>query len=92
MPAIISSKNSSDLLASNTLNVEMKLFSIPRTRKYVMIMLNHSQDKTGLTVNFDPRLAGKKVLTNRSRVTPSSSNNGFSVALQPHEALICEIG
>ncbi len=91
LPAIISGKNSSDLLESSSSDVEMKLFSIPKTRKYIMIMLNHCQAKIDLTVNFDRQLAGKRVLTNRSRVT-HSSNHGFSVALQPYEALICEFG
>ena len=92
IPAVIKGKNISGALKINSSDIQIKLFSIPNTKKYVTIAVNHSPIETNLTVNFDRRLAGKQVIANRSKITQLPNRQGFRTLLKPYEVLVCEIG
>jgi hypothetical protein len=92
IPAIVKGRDLSSAFQVNYAAVEVKLFSMPNSRKYVAILVNHSQTETNLTVNFDRRLSGKKVITNLTKITQLTNSQGFSTTLKPYEAIVCEIG
>jgi Glycosyl hydrolases family 2, TIM barrel domain len=92
IPAIIGGKDLSSALQLSSGDVDAKLFSIPYSKKYVAIVVNHGQSATNLTVKFDRRLAGKKVITNRAKVAQLANQSGFTTVLKPYEVVVCEIG
>ncbi|WP_373544552.1 hypothetical protein [Chamaesiphon sp.] len=92
IPAIIKGKDLSSTLRVSNLDVEVKLFSIPNTKKYLAIAINHDRVQTTLTVKFDRKFAGKKVTTDRSKTKIRlSTDASFSTLLKPYEVLICKI-
>ena len=94
IPAIIKGKDLSNTLRVSNLDVEVKLFSIPNTKKYLAIAINHDLVQTTLTVKFDRKFAGKKVTTDRTKtkITQIATDASFSTLLKPYEVLICKIG
>lgn len=93
IPAIIKGKDLSNTLRVSNLDVEVKLFSIPNTKKYLAIAINHDRVQTTLTVKFDRKFAGKKVTTDRTKtkITQIATDASFSTLLKPYEVLICKI-
>ena len=94
IPAIIKGKDLSSTLTANNLDVEVKLFSIPNTRKYLAIAINHNRVQTTLTLKFDRKFAGKRLTTDRTKtqITRLATDASFSTLLKPYEVLVCKIG
>ena len=94
IPAIIKGKNLSSTVKVSNIDVEVKLFSIPNTKKYLAIDINHDRVQTTLTVKVERKFAGKKVTTDRTKtqMTRIATDASFSTLLKPYEVLICKIG
>ena len=92
LPAIIQGKNLSNTVKASNIDVEVKLFSIPNTKKYLAIAINHERLETNLTLNFNRTFAGKIVTANRRQIARLSANASFNSILKPYEVLVWTIG
>jgi hypothetical protein len=92
IPAIINGKDLSSTVKVNNVDVQVKLFSIPNTKKYLAIAINHDRLETNLILNFNRTFAGKVVTANRRKVTQLSANASFSIILKPYEVIVWTIG
>ncbi|MEH2095687.1 hypothetical protein, partial [Nostoc sp.] len=70
---------------------EIKLFSIPNTKKYLMIAVNHNHNQINFTAKFTQGLADKIVVFNKKTITNLSTERSFSTILNPYEVRLYEV-
>ncbi|WP_373540787.1 hypothetical protein [Chamaesiphon sp.] len=92
IPAVIKGKDLSSTVKVSSTDVQLKLFSIPNTKKYLAIAINHERVKINLTINFNRTFAGKTVATSRTKIAQLSTNADFTTLLKPYEVVVWTIG
>lgn len=92
LPAIIKGKDLSSTVKVNNVDIEVKLFSIPNTKKYLAIAINHERIEANLIVQFNRTFAGKKVKSNHAKVAHISTSADLSSILRPYEVVVWTIG
>ena len=91
IPAIVRGEDLSNPVQVNRSDIEVKLFPIPNTKKFVMIAVNHNQTQINFTVKLSQRLAGKAVAMNNKTITNLSTQASFNVILSPYEVRLYQI-
>jgi hypothetical protein len=92
IPAIVKGEDSKNLVQVNHSDIEVKLFSIPNTKNFVMIAVNHNATQINFTIKLTQRLAGKIVSFNKKTITKLSTEASFSTLLNPYEVGLYKIG
>jgi len=92
IPAIITGEDLSNSVQVNNLEVKVKLFTIPNTQKYLMIVVNEKEARINFTVKLSQGLAGKAVAINQKTITKLSAQASFSAFLNPYEVSLYQIG
>lgn len=92
IPAIITGEELTNSVQVNHSEVKLKLFTIPKTKKYLMIVVNQKQARINFTIKLRPGLAGKAVAINEKTITYLSAQASFSAFLNPYEVRLYEIG
>jgi hypothetical protein len=92
IPAIVGGEDLSNTVQVNNSDIEVKLFLIPNTKKYLMIAVNHNLIQINFTVQFTNSLAGEIVDFNEQAITSLSNNGSFRTALKPYEVKLYKIG
>ncbi len=92
IPAIIKGEDLSNPVQVNNSDIQVKLFPIPNTKKYLMITVNHNPTQINLILKLTQRLAGKIVTFNKKTITNLSPDASFSTLLNPYEVRVYQIG
>jgi hypothetical protein len=93
IPAIINGYNFKNITPLNHKNtVEVRILAIPKSRKKLMVAINHGRDPVNMTVKLDRALSGKSVVVNQRRVDRVSVQSNLQVALSSYEVRLYEIG
>ncbi|WP_104900669.1 beta-galactosidase [Nostoc sp. 'Peltigera membranacea cyanobiont' N6] len=92
IPAIVRGEDLRNPVQVNNLDIEIKLFSIPNTKKYLMIAVNHNHNQINFTAKFTQGLADKIVVFNKKTITNLSTERSFSTILNPYEVRLYEVG
>jgi hypothetical protein len=92
IPAIVRGEDLSNPVQVNRSDIEVKLFPIPNTKKFVMIAVNHNPTQINFTVKLSQRLAGKSAVSmNNKTITNLSTQASFNVILNPYEVHLYQI-
>ncbi len=91
IPAIVRGEDLTNPAQVNHSDIKVKLFPIPKTKKYLMIVVNHNQNQINFTVKLSQKLAGT-VAMNRKTITKLSPQASFSALLNPYEVRLYQIG
>ncbi|MHC5824773.1 MAG: hypothetical protein ACYT04_55255 [Nostoc sp.] len=91
IPAIVRGQDLSNPVQVNNSNIEVKLFPIPNTTKYLIIAVNHTSTQINFVVKLTPRLAGKIVTFNEKTISNLSTEASFSTLLNPYEVKLYKI-
>lgn len=93
MSAIINGYNSVDITSSDWANtVETRLFTIPKSRKKLMVSINHERAPVNMTVKLDRASAGKSVAIGKRKIDRVSAQSTLQIALNSYEVRLYEIG
>ncbi|MEH1971579.1 beta-galactosidase [Nostoc sp.] len=92
IPAIVRGEDSKNSVQVNHSNIEVKLFSIPNTKNFVMIVVNHNNTQSNFTVKLPQKLASKVVTFNQKPITKLIAEGGFSTLLKAYEVRLYQIG
>lgn len=92
IPAIIRGEDSKNLVQVSHSNIEVKLFSIPNTTNFVMIVVNHNETQINFTLKLPQKLASKVVTFNQKPITKLSIEGNFSNLLKAYEVHLYQIG
>ena len=92
LPAIVTSRNSKNIATANSADLEIKLFPTPNTKKYLVIVLNHSLNQINSMMKLDRQLAGQSITLNKKIIAHLSTQSSFKVNLSPCEVRLYEIG
>jgi Glycosyl hydrolases family 2, TIM barrel domain len=92
IPVMVKGKDLSSQVQVNNSNIEVKLFSIPNTQKYLMIVVNHNRLQSNFTIKLTQKLAGKLVAINQEAITNLSAQASFDINLSPYEIRLYQIG
>ncbi|MEJ6486373.1 hypothetical protein N0Y54_34805 [Nostoc punctiforme UO1] len=92
VPAIVRGQDSNNQVQVNHSDIEVKLFSIPNTKNFVMIAVNHNDTHINLTVKLPQKLANKLVTFNQNPITKLSAEAGLSTILEAYEVRLYQIG
>ncbi|WP_228058378.1 glycoside hydrolase family 2 TIM barrel-domain containing protein [Nostoc sp. LEGE 12447] len=92
VPAIVRGEDSNNQVQVNHSDIEVKLFSIPNTKNFVMIAVNHNDTQINLTVKLPQKLANKLVTFNQNPIAKLSAEAGFSTILEAYEVRLYQIG
>ena len=72
-------------------DVEIGLFSIPNSRKKLILAVNHHKNQVVTNIKLDRQLADQKVRVNNENVDRISTSSNFRVTLSPFEVKLYEI-
>jgi hypothetical protein len=90
---IINGYNAINITPSELANtVETRIFTIPKSRKKLMVVINHERAPVKMTVKLDRALAGKSVAIGKRKIDRVSSNSSLQVGLSAYEVRLYEIG
>ncbi len=92
IPAIVRGEDLRNPLQVNNSDIEVKLFSIPNTKNFVMIVVNHNHTQIGFTVTLPQKLASKVVTFNKKHIKNLSNEASFSNLLKAYEVRLYQIG
>lgn len=92
IPAIINGKDLSSSVQVDNSNIQLSLFAIPNTNKYIMIAINHNHTQINFTVTFNRQFAGKVININQTSITKLSNETSFSSFLNPYNVRLYQIG
>jgi Glycosyl hydrolases family 2, TIM barrel domain len=92
IPAIMRGEDLNNPVQVNHSNIEVKLFSIPNTKKKLIIAVNHNQTQMNFTAKLSHNLAGKTVVMNNKTITHLSTQGSFNVILNSYEVRLYQIG
>ncbi|WP_196513070.1 glycoside hydrolase family 2 TIM barrel-domain containing protein [Nostoc sp. NZL] len=92
IPAIVRGEDSNNPVQVNHSNIEVKLFSIPNTKNFVMIVVNHNNTQSNFTVKLPQKLASKIVTFNQKPITKLIAEGGFSTLLKAYEVGLYQMG
>ena len=91
IPAIVRGEDLSNPVQVNNSNIEVKLFPIPNTTKYLIIAVNHTSTQINFVVKLTQSLAGKIVIFNEKTITNLSAEATFSTRLNPYEVKLYQV-
>lgn len=91
IPAIVRGEDLTNPAQVNHSDIKVKLFPIPKTEKYLMIVVNDNQNQINFTVKLSQKLAGT-VAMNQNSITKLSPQASFSALLNPYEVRLYQIG
>ncbi len=91
IPAIIKGEDLSNPVQVNNSDIEVKLFPIPNTKKYLMIAVNHNETQGNFTVKLPNNLASRKITFHKKTITNLSTESSFSTLLNPYEVRLYQI-
>jgi hypothetical protein len=93
IPAIVNGYSSANITPSEWANtVETRLFTIPKSRKKLMVVINHESVPVNMTVKLDRSLASKSVMIGNRKIDRVSAQSTLKVALSAYEVRLQEIG
>ena len=92
LPAIVTSRNAKNIAPANYVDLEIKLFPIPNTKKYLVLAVNHALNQINSTIRLDRQLAGQSITLNKKLIAHLSTQSSFKVNLNPCEVRLYEIG
>ncbi|BAZ48923.1 hypothetical protein NIES4103_15340 [Nostoc sp. NIES-4103] len=92
LPAIARGEDFTNSVEINHSNIQFKLFTIPNTTKYLLIVVNQNHHQINLTIKLTPTLAGKPVVIKQETITHLSSQASFSTFLNSYEVRLYKIG
>ncbi|MBW4506555.1 MAG: hypothetical protein KME64_08605 [Scytonematopsis contorta HA4267-MV1] len=92
IPIMVKGKDLTNQVQVNHSNIEVKLFSIPNTQKYLMIVVNHNLTPSNFSIRLPRKLAGKVVAINQEAITNLSTQASFDINLSPYEIRLYQIG
>ncbi|MBH8563683.1 hypothetical protein I8748_16040 [Nostoc sp. CENA67] len=92
MPAIAKGEDLTNSVQINYSNIQFKLFTIPNTTKYLLIIVNQNHHQVNLTIKLTPALAGKSVAIKQETITHLSSQASFNALLNSYEVRLYQIG
>lgn len=92
IPAIIQGKNLSSFVQVDKSDIQVNLFAIPRTNKYLMIAINHSHHQMNFTVKLHRKLAGKVVNVDKKTIAKLSQEASLNSSLNPYNVRLYQIG
>ncbi len=90
--AITNLKTTNNLVSVNSPEVEIKVFPIPKTKKFLAIAVSHTGAPITTTAKFDNKLTGKAVAVDRQIVTKIPVRSSFKISLDPYEVRLYKIG
>ncbi|MHC5914065.1 MAG: YdcF family protein [Nostoc sp.] len=91
IPAIVRGEDLSNPVQVNNSNIEVKLFPVPNTKKYLIIAVNHTLNQIHFVVKLTHSLAGKIVAFNEKTITNLSPDGSFSTRLNPYEVKLYQV-
>jgi hypothetical protein len=90
--ALTNLKPNNNVVAVNSPDVEIRLFPIPKTKKFLAIAISHTGNPVTVTAKFDNKLAGKAVAVNKKIVAQISNRSSLQIALDSYEVRLYKIG
>jgi hypothetical protein len=92
IPAIVRGEDLSNSVRVNSSDIQVNLFAIANSNKYIIVLVNHNHNQIYFTVTLNSNLAGKEVAVNQKTITKLSTKASFSFLLNPFDVRLYEIG
>jgi hypothetical protein len=90
LPAIVNGE-SIKIRSRESSDYEIELFSLPRSRRKLIVAVNHNNSRVASTIKLDQQLANRIVKVGNKNVDQVSANSNFKVLLNPYEVRLYEI-
>jgi hypothetical protein len=90
LPAIVG-EGSQKIGVPDYSDIEVGLFSLPNSRKKLVIVVNHSRNRVVTNIKLDRQLSGRRVRINNENVDLISAHSNFKITLSSFEVKLYEI-
>jgi hypothetical protein len=90
IPAIMN-EDAKKIQVSDYSDVEVGLFSIPNSKKKLILAINHNKNRVVANVNLDRQLAGRRVRINNQNIDRISIHSNLKIELNSFEVKLYEI-
>ncbi len=90
LPAI-TNEGSQKIEVANYSDIEIGLFSIPNSRKKLIIAINHNRNRVVSSIKLDRQLENRRVRINNENIDRISASSNLKFVLNPYEVKLYEI-